>query len=126
LAVTVAARSFSSALIHGLPTARLYGLEIGDSYEHLYLTDGYRGELSWSGHKIEFRPAKPSFIAAAGSEAGKIVQAIYWMGPQYFRASPRALTSLRFPKHITDDLAVLQHSLPRWGRKTLSALTDND
>jgi hypothetical protein len=97
------------------------------SHRHLYMSDGGQARLSWQGHEIEIKRVRPVLFDAASTEAGRIVQAIYWMGPAHrYRSDGVPPTNGFTPAPATlAALAVLVLKLPPWAGTAVKALLDS-
>jgi hypothetical protein len=96
------------------------------SHRHLYMSDGGQAKLSWQGHEIEIKRVRPVLFDAASTEAGRIVQAIYWMGPAHRYQCDGVRPPIGFtPAPATlAALTVLVPKLPPWAGTAVKALLD--
>lgn len=84
LAAVVALRSDSLVRTEGRVTASRLRFASG-SNRHIYISNGGQAKVRWQGHEIEIKRVRPALFEAACTDAGQIVQALYWVGPAHLK-----------------------------------------
>ena len=111
-------------VLHGASAANLLGLSTQQPGAPIYLTTGRNKRFAVANQWIEFRHAPRWQLMLPNSEAGNVIRAFAWLGPQR-SAEALSVVRERIPKSETEALMSVRHHMPTWMAKQVSALAAN-
>lgn len=124
LAKAVSRRSRCNILLDGLDEVLRLGLPTQPSQRHIYLSDGGGTSVLYLGHTVQIKRVSPRLFAQAGSPHGRVIQALYWLGPEAVLSNstiPGARSASPLGSHVQIRAGA---GLPGWVVRGVSALLD--
>lgn len=109
---------------HGALAANALGLTTQVPVRELYLTSGRSRKLKIGSQVVELRHAPAWQLLLPGREAGEVVRALAWLGPEKTGAAVQELKH-KLPPHELEKVVSARSRLPTWMAREVSALVGN-
>ena len=111
------------------PTERIMGyaeakpeatpIQAKDTVRSVYLTSGPDRILHFGAHRVELLHAPSWQLAAPNRNAGTVIRAVAWLGPNEIEESLDAVLP-KLSKEDLSDLSAVQAVMPEWMAEPLS------
>ena len=111
-------------VLHGASAANLLGLSTQQPGAPIYLTSRRNRRFAIANQVIEFRHAPQWQLMLPNSEAGNVIRAFAWLGPEK-AAEAVSVVRGRIPKKETEALMSVRNRMPTWMAQQVSALASN-
>ncbi len=106
---------------HGAAAANELGLTTQVPVREIYLTSGPTRKLKLGNQIVEFRHAPAWQLALPGREAGALIRALAWLGPDQASHAVEAVRG-RLPESELKAVVELRRILPTWMAQQVSKL----
>ncbi len=111
-------------VLHGASAANLLGLSTQQPGRPIYLTRGRSRRFAIANQMVEFRHAPQWQLMLPNTEAGNVIRAFAWLGPEK-TAEAVSVVRERIPRGETEALLSVRHHMPTWLAQEVSALVPN-
>lgn len=109
---------------HGAIAANALGLTTQVPVREVYLTSGRSRKLKIGSQIVELRHAPAWQLVLPGREAGDVVRALAWLGPEKSSAAIQALKH-KLPAYELKEIVSARSRLPTWMAREVSSLVGN-
>lgn len=109
---------------HGAIAANALGLTTQVPVREVYLTSGRSRKLRIGSQIVELRHAPAWQLLLPGREAGDVVRALAWLGPEKSSAAIQELKH-KLPANELKEVVSARSRLPTWMAREVSALVGN-
>ena len=104
---------------NGGDAANWLGLTPQNTVRSVYLTSGPSRILHFGAHRVELRNAPPWQLAAPNRNAGTVIRAVAWLGPDEVEESLDAVLP-KLSREDLSELAAARTVMPAWMAEPLS------
>lgn len=109
----VASRRGEAAVPHGAAAANRLGLTTQVPVREVYLTGGATQHVEVGHQKVELRHAPAWQMIFPGAQAGEVIRALAWLGPQHAHEAREQIRST-VPRAEIEQLLAVSPVLPTW------------
>lgn len=106
---------------HGASAANVLGLTTQVPLRPIYLTSGPSWELNVGGQPVELRHVPKWQLVGAASQAGVVIRALAWLGPEKAGEALQQLRA-RLSAGAVNELIAVRPQLPAWLAQAVSVL----
>jgi hypothetical protein len=119
IAHAVAERTGSRIMVSGAKAANLLGLSTQVPIQNLFLTEGPSRTVRVGNQTVSLRHVAPSKLLGAGTEAGIVIQAVRYLGPEGISEIPVRALAARLPLTVKSAIKRIASAAPAWSQAVL-------
>jgi uncharacterized protein DUF6088 len=119
IAHAVAERTGSRIMVSGAKAANLLGLSTQVPIQNLFLTEGPSRTVRVGNQTVSLRHVAPSKLLGAGTEAGIVIQAVRFLGPEGIGEIPVRALAARLPLTVKSAIKRIAAAAPAWSQAVL-------